>query len=157
MDISKISNENTRKFVTDAVKDIWFDNYLISLKMMKEAVNEIKALSNTDQIIIKIGDIILDICKSRIDALNTLGIKSQSAEERYETGFSLIKQGNFEKGFDEIQKAFIECDILLKGQKLTYLEDDDSAKNEKIDTLIYFLYIVLVIVVLLTIFRKKIV
>ena len=157
MDISKISNENTRKFVTDAVKDIWFDNYLISLKMMKEAVNEIKALSNTNQIIIKISDIILDICKSRIDALNTIGIKPQSAEKRYETGSSLIKQGNFEKGFDEIQKAFVECDILIKGQKLTYLEDDDSTKNEKIDTLIYFLYIILVIVVLLTIFRKKIV
>ena len=94
---------------------------------------------------------------SGYQTLNTIGIKSQSAEKRYETGSSLIKQGNFEKGFNEIQKAFVECDILLKGQKPTYLEDDDTANNKKIDTLIYFLYIVLVIVVLLTIFRKKIV
>ena len=125
--------------------------------MMEESIGKLKDLSNTGSIISKIGDIALDLCKSRIDAANSIGMKSQSAEKRYETGRSLIKEGNFEKGFYHIEKAFIECDRLIKGQKHTNLEVDETANKEKIDTLIYFLYVLLIISSLLIIFRNKIV
>lgn len=155
MDISKISNENTKQIVMDIIDDIWIDDYLSSLRIMEESIEKLEDLSNTGSIISKIGDIALDICKSRIDVANAIGKKSQSAEKSYETGSSQIKEGNFKKGFDQIEKAFIECDNLIKGQKQTNLENDKRANNEKIDSLIYFLYILLIFSVLIIVFRKK--
>jgi hypothetical protein len=157
MEISKISDDNTKQLVIDIVDGIWIDDYYSSLKMMEESIGKLEDLPNTDSIVTKICDIALDLCKSRIDAANAIGTKTQSAEKRYETGRSLIKEGNIEKGFNQIKKAFVECDNLIKGQKHIDLIDEDNATNEKIDTLIYFLYILLVFCVLLTIFRKKIV
>jgi len=157
MDISKISDDITKEFVIDIVDGIWIDDYFSSLKMMEESIEKLEDLPNTDSIVTKIGDIALNLCKSRIDAANIIGTKTQSAEKRYETGHSLIKEGNFEKGFNQIKIAFVECDNLIKGQKHTDILDEENANNGKIDSLIYFSYIILVFSVLLIIFRKKII
>jgi hypothetical protein len=156
MDISKISNDNTKQLVIDIVESIWVDDYFCSLKMMEESIEKLKDFSNIDSILTKICDIALDICKSRIDAANSIDMNTKSAEKRYETGYLLIKEGNYENGFNQIKIAFIECDNLIKGQKHTDLVDEKNANREKIDTLIYFLYIILIFIVVLIIFRKKI-
>ena len=63
---------------------------------------------------------------------------------------------NFEKGFNQIKIAFVECDNSIKGQKHAELLDEKNANKEKIDSLIYFLYIILFFSIFLIIFRKKI-
>jgi hypothetical protein len=156
MEISKISDDNFKQLVIDIVEGIWVEDYFSSLKMMEESIEKLKVFPNTDIIITKISDIALDLCKSRIDAANAIGVKSQSAEKRYETGQSLIKEGKFEKGFNQIKKAFIESDSLIKGQKLSDF-DDKTSNNEKVDSLIYFLYIILVFAYLLILIRRRIV
>jgi hypothetical protein len=156
MEISKISDDN-KQLVIDIVDGIWIEDYFSSLNMMEESIGKLKDLPNIDSIITKICDIALDISKSRIDVAKEIDANTQSAEKRYEIGHSLIKEDNFEKGFKQIKMAFIEVDNLIKGQKYTDLINEENETVEKIDTLIYFLYILLIFSFLLIIFRKKIV
>jgi hypothetical protein len=157
IEISKISDDKTKQLTIDIVDEIWIDDYLSSMNMMEESIGKLMDLPKTDSIVAKLSDIALDISKSRINAAKAIGTNTQSAEKRYETGHSLIKEENFEKGLNQIKKAFVEVDNLIKGQKHTEIIDEQNEKVEKIDTLIYFLYILLIFLVLLIIFRKKIV
>ncbi len=157
MEISKISDNKTKQLTIDIVDEIWIDDYLSSMNMMEESIGKLKDLPSTDSIVVKLSDIVLDISKSRINAAKAIGINTQSAEKRYETGYTLIKKDNFKKGFNQIKKAFVEVDNLIKGQKFTGIIDEQNERVGKIDTLIYFLYILLIFSVFFIIFRKKIV
>ena len=105
---------------------------------MKNALLRLEKISGATRVKEKITDIVLDICKSRIDAANAIGKQIQNAEEKYEEGSKLIKQGKYESGFDSIQKAFTECDMLIKGQIPQDLKDDEIAKQERADIVFYF-------------------
>ncbi len=141
LEISEISNQQDRQAVIEIIDSIWYKNYSTSLKKMKNSINDIKRLSNN--ILNKICDIGLNICKSRIDAANALGKKCPSSIEIYNEANQLIKKGDYELGFDFIYEAFNQCDILIKGQILQNTKNSEIP--EKADTPLYFFTALLLI------------
>lgn len=156
MEVSKVSNK--QEFI-DVIDSLWEKNYTFSLNKMKNAILDLKDISGAATIREKIVDIALDICKSRIDAASVIGKQIQTVEEEYEKGSRLIKQGQYESGFEGIQKAFTESDMLIKGQTLEDLESIETEKDEEIDLLLWFLIVILIvdIIALLLKFRSNLV
>jgi len=152
MDASTISNQKNKQEIIDIITGLWHTNYTCSLDKMKNALLSLEKVSGATRVKEKITDIVLDICKSRIDAANAIGKQIQNAEEKYEEGSKLIKQGKYESGFDGIQKAFTECDMLIKGQIPQDLKDDEIAKQERADIVLYFFVGLLVIGIILLLF-----
>ena len=150
IDASKISDNQK---IIEVITNIWKDNYTVTLNMMKTAILDLEKISESIAIKEKIADIALDICKSRIDAAETLGKQISSAEEEYQKGIRLIERGEYEQGFNSIQKAFTECDMLLKGQSLKVSQKIKT--EEKPSILLYLLLVLLVIVILIVLFKKK--
>ena len=141
LEINEISNQENRQAVIEIVNSIWHNNYSASLKNMKNSINDIKRISKN--ILNKICDIGIDICKSRIDAANILGEKSPSIFQEYNKANQLIKKGNYETGFDIIYETFNKCDELLKGQILQKKKNTEI--SEKVNTPLYFFTALLII------------
>ena len=145
MDISKLSNKDNLQIVTSIVEEIWGKNYSISLTNMKNSVNTLKELPNTGLVLNKICEIALDICKSRIDAAGVVDKDIQAAEEKYEKGSKLIRQGEFEPGFDSLQESFTLSDMLIKNQEVKNVKNVEIEKNNKVDISLILLILVLIL------------
>lgn len=155
MEASKISNQDTRLAITNIIEGIWEKDYSFSLKMMEASINDFKKLSNAASILDRVCDIGLDICKSRIDAANVIGKSCPTAVKEYELASTLVRRGEYELGFDHIEKAFTECDMLIKGQTPADLKDVGISKNERANFILYFLIILLIIVVIILLLRFR--
>jgi len=148
MDASTISNQKKKQEIITIIDGLWEKNYTFSLDKMRNAILDLKDVTASTTIREKIVGIALDICKSRIDAASVIGKQIQTVEEEYEAGSRLIKQGKYESGFDSIQKAFTESDMLIKGQTLQDLRSIETEKNEETDLFLYFLIVILVIAII---------
>jgi hypothetical protein len=141
LEINKISNQQDKQAVIEIINGIWYNNYSTSLKKMKNSIDNIKMISNN--ILNKICDIGLNICKSRIDAANALSMKCSSLIEEYKKANQLIKKGDYSLGFDYIYEAFNKCDIMFKGQILQNSKNTEIP--EKINTPQYFFTALLIV------------
>lgn len=141
LEINQISNQKDKQAVIEIINGIWYNNYSTSLKKMKNSIDDLKIISNN--ILNKICDIGLNICKSRIDAANTLGKKCSSLIEEYKKANQLIKKGDYSLGFDYIYEVFNKCDILFKGQILQNSKNTEIP--EKINTPQYFFTALLIV------------
>ena len=130
LEISKITDKEDKEKLKDIINSIWNKNYSFSLKKMKNSINDIKILS--ENILDKICVIGLDICKSRIDAINSLGNFSHLAIEEYDKANNLIKNGKYELGFDYICKAFDKCYMIINGQIIEDVKDSEIKENANI-------------------------
>ncbi len=157
MDIKKITDQDKKLLVANSINKIWDKNYSNSLKNMKNSVIDLKELSNTDSIINKIFEIALDICKSRIDAAIAMGKPTQTVEEEFKEGSKFIKQGEYEDGFDNLQKGFTHSDMLIKGQEFQDINNIETKKDKDIDILSYLLIILFIIVFIIFISRYRVV
>ena len=156
MDVSTISEHNNKQEIVILIDSLWDTNYERSLKRMKNALIILEKGSAPIGIKEKIVDIVLDICRSRIDAAGAIGKQIQTVEEKYEEGSKLIKQGQYESGFDSLQKAFIQSDMLIKGQTVRVVEIIKAEKNKETDPLLYVLIIVLIIAFIVLSLRLKV-
>ena len=148
------SKHPSKQEIIDALTGLWENNYLFSLDRMQKVITSLKDVSGSTSIIEKIEDIALDICKSRIDAATAIEKQSPNAEKYYEDGSELIRQGNYESGFEQIEKAFTECTMLLEGQSIEK-SDAVSKENDETNLLIIITVIIFVIIVLIALFFKK--
>lgn len=155
MEAIRVSNPYKKKAIIGIIATLWDTNYTNSLDEMKNALLDLEEVSGSDKIKEKIVDIALDICKSRIDAANAIGKQIQTAEEEYEAGSELIKQGKYESGFDSLQKAFTRSDMLIKGQTLKDLKSIETEKNKEVDPFLYVLIFVLIFAILAFILRLR--
>ena len=153
METSSISNKKNKQIIIDYLEDIWGKNYSNSLNLMKDAVNKLKNISNSDYILDKICDIALDICKTRITTLNILGKNYQDLQLEYETGYNLIKKGEYNLGFGYLEKAFIESEYLIEGKIIP--SSNKLVKNNKSDYLLFILIILLLLIAVFLIIRLK--
>jgi len=153
METSSVSNKKNKQVIIDTLGGIWESNYSISLILMKDTVNNLKNISNTVYVLEKICEIALDICKSRIITVNIMGKNCQNAQLEYETGDNLIKKGEYNLGFDHLEKAFTECEYLIKGQIIP--SSNELEKNIKLEIILYFLVITLVILAVFLFLRLK--
>jgi len=145
METSSISNKKNKQVIIDSLGNIWKTNYSNSLIFMKNTVNNLKNISNTDYILDKICEIALDICKSKIFTVNIIGKNYQNVQLEYETGYNLINKDQYNLGFEHLEKAFTECEYLIKGQ--IFSRSNELENKNKFDNLIYFLIIILLIFV----------
>ena len=156
MDVSTISEHNNKQEIVILIDSLWDTNYERSLKRMKNALLILEKGSAPIGIKEKIVDIVLDICRSRIDAAGAIGKQIQTVEEKYEEGSKLIKQSQYESGFDSLQKAFIQSDMLIKGQTVRVVEIIKAEKNKETNPLLYVLIIVLIIGFIVLILRLRV-
>ena len=155
LEASKISDNKLKQNIIDYIEDIWYENYTLSMNRMKIILPNIKKISGSDFFVDRIEDIALNICKLKIDASNSIGKQSPTAEVEYLFGRELIKQGEYEFGFAFIEKAFKESDMLMKGEPLPELDLTKTVKNIEIFLLLYVLIILLIVVFLVLLLKKK--
>jgi len=148
------SKHPSKQEIIGALTGLWENNYLFSLDKMQKAITSLKDISGSTIIIEKIEDIALDICKSRIDAATAIGKQSPNAEKYYEDGSELIRQGNYESGFEKIEKAFTECTMLLEGRSIEK-PDTVSKENDETNLLLSIMVIIFVVIVFIALFFKK--
>ena len=153
METVSISNKKNKQIIFDYLEDIWGKNYSNSLHLMKDAVNNLKNISNSVYILEKICEIALDICKSRIVTLNILEKNYLDVQLEYETGYNLIKKGEYNLGFGHLEKAFIESEYLIEGKIITH--SNKLVKNNKLDFLLFILVILLLLIAVFLIIRLK--
>ena len=101
-----------------------------------------------------IAEIALDICKTKIDIAKIIGKDVESIEEAYQDSINFIEQREYDQGFDKLEQAYLESDMLIKGMRLEISEIVDE-DEDLYDVLLIFLIIALFIFVFLVILRKK--
>ena len=102
----------------------------------------------------KIGEIALDICKTRIDVAIISEKTVSSAEEKYGKGKQLLENGKYEQGFNSLQKAYMESDMILKGQEIPVSEETETGEIQ-LNVLLYLIIAILVIIVLFVVLKSK--
>ena len=78
-----------------------------------------------------------------------------ATENDYIKGSELIRQGRYESGFDYIEKAFSECNILMHGKTIGASEDEKLKDNDKANLFITIIFVLIVILLLAIVFIKK--
>jgi hypothetical protein len=150
-EINKISNEKNKQAIINEIIIIWDTNYANSFDKMKNAILNLNGVSNSAGIIEKIEEIALDISNCRIEAAKAVGIEVKSAEEKYSCAVNLINKNEYEEGFNFLKKAYIQSDMLIKGQAYQDIENIYSNEEDKSDFLLYG-FILLGVFGVLTIF-----
>ena len=150
-----IYNDQKIKNIRNIIENIWNQDYIFSLEKMKKAILDLKEISDSAFYREKIVDIALDICKSRIEAAASIGKDIQTAKEKYEKGSMLIKQGEFENGFNNLQESFEFSDMIIKGQEIKSVKNVNEKKNNAIDLPLIFLIFILIIVIMALIVRLR--
>jgi hypothetical protein len=153
LEISKIKNEEDKQKLIEIVGNIWDNNYICTLKKMKNSTNDIEKISKT--ILEKIGEIGLDICKSRIDSISTIGDIFSSANKDYNKASNYFNNAEYEKGFDSLIETVNKYDKQLNGQKIQTLENKDKTENYNLLFYGSILMMIVGILILLTIGLKQ--
>ena len=155
-----VINTTDNDKIINILNYIWMENYSSSINNMKNSISELKKLSDTQLLINNICKIALDICKSRIDAAKSLGKQTSQIEEEYTKGTKLIEKGQYESGFDTIQKTYTECDMLIRGQTPQISKNIESEKNKEksfwflISIVLLLIGSVIVIIGVIPVFKK---
>lgn len=149
------SSACNKQEIIEILADLWESNYSLSLEKMQNATINLKECSETKNLVEKIGDIALDICKSRIDAAAIIDKKSPNAEYDYNKGSELIRQGKYESGFGYIEKAFSECNMLMQGKLIKDIEDKSLDDEDKSNLFVSIIFVLIVILLLAIAFIKK--
>ena len=155
METNFIYKDQKIQEIRSIIDDIWSQDYMFSLEKMKNAVLDLKEISDSAFYRDKIIEIALDICKSRIEAAETIGKDIQTAEEIYKEGGNLIKQGEFELGFDNLQDSFVISDAIIKGQDINSVKNVDEEKPNEFPLPLIFLIFILIIVIIVLIARLR--
>jgi len=141
LEMGQGNNPKKGEQIVDVISKIWEDNYLLSLNSMKEVVDS----SNTiiSNLII---DIALNICKSRIDAAESINKDVTEVLNQYESAKKQIEESDFQSGFKSIIKTFNQTNSIISGKSIVEGVDD---KTKEIGTDILFLTISLILVIIL--------
>jgi hypothetical protein len=153
MEISKISKQEGNQAVRIIVNKIWDEDYLNSINHMRKSISYLKELPNTDMIIDKIKEIAIDICKTRIDAANSIGKQDIMAINEYKNGGKLLRKGEYESGFNSLQKSFILTDLSFMDQEIKNIKTVETEKNNEIDY--FLLYLIIAVIIAVSILFKR--
>jgi len=154
LEISKISNQRDKEEIIKIVDSIWEKNYTFSLKNIRNVlVNDIKKLAKFSIVKDKIEDIAIDICETKINLADVIGIQNLHIKQDYEIGKNLVKQGYYRNGFDILERAYKDADILINGE--TPIEPVIKKSEKKIDVLFYFLVALLILAFFLLFLKMR--
>jgi hypothetical protein len=117
------NNEDT----INEISNIWNTSYLISLSNMKNSILNLEEIHYSEFFIEKIIDIILDICRTRINSCEQLGIDITEIKDNFQNGEEILTSGDYENGCEILEQVYIDCNKLLNGEELQSL----SKKNPR--------------------------
>ena len=140
------------------IKNMWQNNYSHSLEMMENAVYVLSNISGSSDVIDKIIEIIISICETRMNAVNSVGIDISTVKEEFETGSNFVQRDNYKSGFDHLNKAYSYSKMLLSGEETPWLftKNVETDKDEEIWTdFNIFLMAVLCITIFIILLKKK--
>lgn len=149
------SEKSNKQEILDVLSNLWSFNYSISLNKMEKAIADLGSISGSTNIIEKIEDIVLDVCKTRIDVSNSIGKQSQNVENNYNEGSKFIRQGKYEFGFEYIKGAFIESTMLLQGHSINKPEDVSSGEGNEINLLLIIIGVFTIITPIVVFVKKR--
>ena len=156
IDISQISDKNKQQSVKNIIDGIWIDSYQSSLNNMKEAIYELRESYNVPSIIKKISEIALDVSKTRLDAARSIGKQNNLIQEEFDKAINLIENGNYDTGFESLEKVFSKSTMLINGQTVTNPEIINTKNYEEPDIFLIFLITLLIISMMIFFVKIKI-
>jgi hypothetical protein len=152
LESSKNSKQNE---INQILSAIWDSDYSSSLAEMKNAFSDFMSLSIPSIFKDKILDIALDICKTKIISTKILGYDTSYAEDEYNQATELLDQGDYEDGFNKVQKTYTNCEQILSGATPIKPKDIEESETVSIDLLFLVFLLVIAVIILLIAIRKK--
>ena len=99
-------HKNEKELCINLVEKNWDSNYSNSLKNMKDTVLNLLEINNTYSIINNIIEISFNVCESRFDLANNLGIYSEEGMQEYYIAEEYINNSEYEIGFNHLINAY---------------------------------------------------
>ncbi len=146
--------ENKEKLI-GIIENIWGENYIDTLENIKNALLKIEEISESNLIKQKLIDISFDICNSRIKSANILGKEVNFLLNQFKDGCNLVVIGQYDKGFQKLEKSYIKADLLIKGQEINEDVTIETKNGNRNNSFLFFLIFVLIIVVIFLFTRFK--
>ncbi|RLF35882.1 MAG: hypothetical protein DRM99_03835 [Thermoplasmata archaeon] len=143
--------------IRDTINNLWEENYTVSLNKMKTAISIFNGIHGSTFLKEKIIEIATSIARSRVDAAEAIGKQTSSIREEYQKGEQLLQQGEYEQGFDYLQKAFIESDMLIRGvipQNIGTVEPEETNTSLSI-TLLYIVVLLSITTIFIIVLKRK--
>jgi energy-converting hydrogenase A subunit M len=141
----RIINQKNKQEIIEIISKIWDTSYSHSFDKMKHALFELKKFTTSNKIIENLQKISLDICRTRIDILELIGIENQNLEKKYNKAAILIENEKYEQGFEILKDVFIKSDMAIKGQ---YIKSEQIEKNKSKSDDQFFIWLFIVILIL---------
>jgi hypothetical protein len=157
LDAGKISTQNSKQKIVSVIGTLWNTSFTHSLDEMKNALFDLEEITGSTSFGKRIIDIAQDICKSRIDAADSIGKQSSIANDYYEKGVKHFEQDDYELGFENLKKSFTISDRLIKGQTPLIIESIDIEENKKNRIPFYLSILLLLIGFILVLSRLRLV
>jgi len=157
LDAGKISTQNSKQKIISVIGTLWNTSFTHSLDEMKNALFDLEEITGSTSFGKRIIDIAQDICKSRIDAADSIGKQSSIANDYYEKGVKHFEQDDYELGFENLKKSFTISDRLIKGQTPLIIESIDIEENKKNRIPFYLSILLLLIGFILVLSRLRLV
>ena len=149
---SKTSNKNE---INKILSTIWNTNYSKSLNKMKNAVINITSLRTSPVFKDKIVNIAFDICKTKINSTKLLRYNTSFVEDEYNQATEIIGKGDYENGFNKIQKIYLDCEQILGGATPEEIKDIEEMKPILKSTIFSVFLLIIAVIVLVVLFKKK--
>ena len=149
---SKTSNKNE---INKILSTIWNTNYSKSLNEMKNAVVNITSLRLPSVFKDKIVNIAFDICKTKINSTKLLGYNTSIVEDEYNQATEILGQGDYENGFNKIQKIYLDCEQILSGATPEEIKDIEEMKPFLTNTILPVFLLIIAVIILVVVLKKK--
>jgi hypothetical protein len=153
LDISKIKNEETKDEIKNIVNAIWKNNYSSTLENIKNSVYNITKLPKN--IVNKLCNIGLEICKSKIDSAVALEKDCSSVNDLYKKASQQIEDEKYELGFDNIIKSFNKCNRIINGQSINNENDKNKSINANFPLITFIILLIVGIIFLIIVGLKQ--
>ena len=139
------------------IKNMWQNNYSYSLEMMEHTVYALNNRSRSQLVVDKIIEIVLSICKTRMNAAKSLGKDVLTVEEELKSGQKSLQEDQYRSGFSHLQKAYTYSDMLLDGEELLInTKTVETSEDEEVWTdFNIFLMVILCITIFGILIKKR--
>jgi hypothetical protein len=104
--ISYKSSQEEQTQILALLSTLWKENYAESMPQMRNALQILSTLPETEEISNHIETIAVSICQSSIDKSKILGSTTNFSEQLLQEGERLISQGVYNNGFILLETAF---------------------------------------------------
>lgn len=146
-----IANKNSNKEeIQNIIQEIWETNYSKSLEQMKLSFSKLKEKDIDKIVYIKIAEIGLDICKTKIDIIALIGKNTSFLMEEFEQGAQQINQEKYSNGFETLIKTYKDCELIMQGKSpISKNKEELNGKFENINLIIIIFLIILILLIIL--------